>query len=49
MKAVEAIEAAATLPFEEGRRRERELFVECIQSEQAKALIHAFFAERAVP
>jgi 3-hydroxyacyl-CoA dehydrogenase len=47
VKAVEAIEAAATLPFEEGRRRERELFVECIESEQAKALIHAFFAERA--
>ena len=47
LKAVEAIEAAATLPFEEGRRRERELFVECIESEQAKALIHAFFAERA--
>ena len=29
VKAVEAIEAAATLPFEAGRRRERELFVEC--------------------
>jgi 3-hydroxyacyl-CoA dehydrogenase len=47
LKAVQAIEAAATLPFEAGRRREWELFVECIRTEQAKALIHAFFAERA--
>jgi 3-hydroxyacyl-CoA dehydrogenase len=47
LKAVDAIEAAATLPYEAGCRRERELFLECIQSEQAKALIHAFFAERA--
>jgi 3-hydroxyacyl-CoA dehydrogenase len=48
LKAVDAIEAAATLPFDEGCRRERELFLECIASEQAKALIHVFFAERAV-
>jgi 3-hydroxyacyl-CoA dehydrogenase len=47
LKAVEAIEAAATLPFVDGCRRERELFFECVQTEQAKALIHAFFAERA--
>jgi 3-hydroxyacyl-CoA dehydrogenase len=46
LKAIEAIEAA-TRSFEEGCRRERELFVECVQTEQAKALIHAFFAERA--
>jgi 3-hydroxyacyl-CoA dehydrogenase len=46
-KAVEAIEAAATLPFAEGCRRERELFFECVGNEQAKALIHLFFAERA--
>jgi 3-hydroxyacyl-CoA dehydrogenase len=47
LKAVDAIEAAAALPFAEGCRRERELFLECVQTEQAKALIHAFFAERA--
>ena len=47
MKAVDAVEAATTLPFDEGCRRERELFLECITSEQAKALIHVFFAERA--
>jgi 3-hydroxyacyl-CoA dehydrogenase len=48
LKAVDAIEAAATLPFDEGCRRERELFFECVATEQAKALIHLFFAERAV-
>jgi 3-hydroxyacyl-CoA dehydrogenase len=47
LKAIDAVEAAATLPFDAGSRRERELFLECIQTEQAKALIHAFFAERA--
>ena len=47
LKAVDAVEAASNLPFEEGCRRERELFFECIRGEQAKALIHVFFAERA--
>jgi 3-hydroxyacyl-CoA dehydrogenase len=47
LKAIEAIQAAAALPFDEGCRRERELFFECVQTEQAKALIHGFFAERA--
>ena len=45
---VDAIDAAATLPFDAGCLRERELFFECARSEQAKALIYAFFAERAV-
>ncbi|HTB17057.1 MAG TPA: 3-hydroxyacyl-CoA dehydrogenase NAD-binding domain-containing protein [Bryobacteraceae bacterium] len=48
LKAVDAIEAAVTLPFDEGCKKEREIFEECIASEQARALIHAFFAERAV-
>jgi len=48
LRAVEAIEAAATLPFDEGCRRERAIFDECIVNDQAKALIHVFFAERAV-
>jgi 3-hydroxyacyl-CoA dehydrogenase len=47
LKAIEAIEAAATLPFEEGCRRERALFFECVRTEQARAMIHVFFAERA--
>lgn len=48
LKAVEAIEAAVALPFAEGCKRERELFAECVASDQARALIHAFFAERGV-
>ena len=48
LKAVEAIRAAATLPFEEGCAHERQLFHECVTSEQCRALIHIFFAERAV-
>jgi 3-hydroxyacyl-CoA dehydrogenase len=47
-RALEAIEAAATLPFEEGCRRERAISLECTASDQAKALIHVFFAERGV-
>jgi 3-hydroxyacyl-CoA dehydrogenase len=47
-RVVDAIEAAATLPFEEGCRRERAISLECTASDQAKALIHVFFAERGV-
>jgi 3-hydroxyacyl-CoA dehydrogenase len=47
MKAVDAVEAA-TLPFDEGLRREAELFRECLLSPQSRALIHLFFAEREV-
>jgi 3-hydroxyacyl-CoA dehydrogenase len=46
--AIDAIEAAVRLPFDEGLAREAELFRECLFSEQSKALIHVFFAERAV-
>ena len=47
--AIEAIEAATTRPFDEGCHRERELFVtRCLPSEQCKALVHAFLAERGV-
>lgn len=45
--AVDAIQAAVELPFEEGCRREREIFERLLVSSQAKALIHVFFAERA--
>ncbi|MFV3076563.1 3-hydroxyacyl-CoA dehydrogenase NAD-binding domain-containing protein [Niveispirillum fermenti] len=47
-RCVDAVEAAFTLPFDEGLKRERELFTECMAHDQAKALIHVFFAERAV-
>jgi len=48
LKALEAIRAAATMPFEEGCARERQLFHECVTSDQCRALIYSFFAERAV-
>jgi 3-hydroxyacyl-CoA dehydrogenase len=43
---VDALEAAATLPFDKGMARERELFLQCSQNGQSKALQHVFFAER---
>ncbi len=45
---VDAVEAAVTLPFDEGLARERALFMQCMDSPQRAALIHAFFGERAV-
>jgi 3-hydroxyacyl-CoA dehydrogenase len=48
IRVVDALEAAVTLPFAEGCLRERAISLECMASEQAKALIHAFFAERGV-
>lgn len=45
---LEALRAAVTLPFAEGCKRERELSDASLKSPQAQALIHAFFAERAV-
>lgn len=48
LKIVEAVEAAATLPFDEGLVLERKLFMECLESPQRAGLIHAFFAEREV-
>jgi 3-hydroxyacyl-CoA dehydrogenase len=44
---IDALEAAASLPFEEGCKKEREIVTECLASDQCRALIHAFFAERA--
>jgi 3-hydroxyacyl-CoA dehydrogenase len=48
LKAVEAVEAAAVLPFAEGLAKEAQLFKECLFSDQSKALIHVFFGERQV-
>ena len=44
--AIDAIEAGLQHGFDEGSQRERELFAECIISNQSKALRHLFFAER---
>ena len=46
--AVDAVEAATKLPFDQGLAKEAELFQECLFSDQSKAMIHAFFGERAV-
>jgi len=46
--AIDAIEAAARMPFEEGCQAEQKLFVECLFSDQSKSLIHIFFSEREV-
>ena len=48
LAAIDAIEAATKLPFEEGCEKEKELFVKCLFSDQSKALIHVFFGEREV-
>jgi 3-hydroxyacyl-CoA dehydrogenase len=45
---IAAVEAACTMPFEDGVRRERELFDELENSAEARALRYAFFAEREV-
>jgi 3-hydroxyacyl-CoA dehydrogenase len=46
--AIDAVEAATRLPFDEGVKREAELFQECLFSNQSKALIHVFFGDREV-
>jgi len=48
LAAIDAVEAATKLPFDEGSLAEQRLFAECLVSPQAKALMHVFFAEREV-
>ena len=48
LAAIDAVEAATKLSFEEGCREEDRLFIECLHSDQSKALIHVFFGEREV-
>ena len=43
---VDAVQAATTMSFADGMKRERELIQECLPSPYAKALQYAFFAER---
>jgi 3-hydroxyacyl-CoA dehydrogenase len=43
---IKCVEAAVSLPFEEGIVRERELFEELVNGEEAKSLRYAFFSER---
>ena len=48
LAAIDAIEAATTMPFAEGCQLEQELFIACLFSDQSKSLIHVFFSEREV-
>jgi 3-hydroxyacyl-CoA dehydrogenase len=48
LKIVDCVEAALNLPFDDGLRFERARFLECLDSPQRAALVHAFQAEREV-
>jgi 3-hydroxyacyl-CoA dehydrogenase len=48
LAAIDAVEAATRLSFEEGCWKEAELFRACLFGDQSKALIHVFFGEREV-
>ncbi len=41
-----AVQAATELPFDEGMKRERDLFNELVTGDQSRALRYVFFAER---
>ena len=43
---VDAIEACITKQFDDGSRREMELFADCVLSTESRAMRHLFFAER---
>ena len=46
LAAIEAIEAGLRGSYDDGARRERTLFAECVVSLESRALRHLFFAER---
>ena len=45
-RAIDCVADAVELPFADGLTRERERFLELLASEQSRARIHVFFAER---
>ena len=45
-KAIDLVELATELPFEEAMKRERDCFIQIREGAEAKALRHIFFAER---
>ena len=45
-KAIESVRNAVNLPFDEGMKREREMFMALLATTQSKAQRYAFFAER---
>jgi 3-hydroxyacyl-CoA dehydrogenase len=48
LAAIDAVEAATKMPFDQGVAEENRLFIECLYSDQSKALRHVFFGEREV-
>jgi 3-hydroxyacyl-CoA dehydrogenase len=48
LAAIDTVEAATRLSFDEGCQVEQKLFNDCLFSDQSKALIHVFFGEREV-
>jgi 3-hydroxyacyl-CoA dehydrogenase len=45
-KAIEAVQAAVSLPYRDGLQKEQDLFLEAASTPQARAQQHLFFAER---
>ncbi len=43
---IDCLQAAVELPIDEGLKREREIFQDCVTSDEAKAMRAIFFAER---
>jgi 3-hydroxyacyl-CoA dehydrogenase len=48
LAAIDAVEAATKQSFEEGCKTEGKLFMDCLFSDQSKAMIHVFFGDREV-
>lgn len=48
LEALKALRASTEMEFAEGLSRERDIFTDLMKTDQRQALIHAFFAERAV-
>ena len=46
-RCIDCVEAACTLPFDEGLAKEQELFRQVLTSNQSASQLHIFFAERA--
>ncbi len=48
VQCVAAVEAATTMAFDAGCQRERELFMQLVETNESKAMRHYFFGERTV-
>ena len=47
-QAVRAVQASVELPFDEGMKAERQMFMDLMKTDQRQGMIHTFFSERAV-